>query len=102
MTVRRFVIGVEGLTDEADAEFRKYLATLGAPYWHWIANFWLMRTRNETVTAQEIARKLDELDATRNLVMEISEDKDWHGFGHKNSKGKNMFEWLKGTWTNPD
>jgi hypothetical protein len=95
---RRFVIGVDGLSEEADTSFRKYLDEVGAGFWHWIPNFWLIAVDSDEISANEISNKLHDLKAKRNLVLEFPEDLDWNGWGRPNANGKNMYEWLKTTW----
>src|ERR1700726_4630482 len=95
---RRFVVGVDGLTDDSDTKFREFLKSCGAGYWHWIPNFWLITTDDEDVSAEKISDKLNDLKAKRNLVLEIPEDISWYGWGAPNAKGKSMYEWLMTTW----
>jgi hypothetical protein len=95
---RRFVIGVEGLSKDADTKFRKFLSDLGAGYWHWIENLWLVTVDNDEISTERISKQLNELGSERNLVLEIPEDLDWAAWGRPNVKGRTMFEWLKTTW----
>lgn len=95
---RRFVIGVAGLDDEQNKQFRKYIAAKGA-WWHWIDNFWLMTTKNEMVTAEEIRDKIGQIKPdVRAVVFEFPADVTWATYGGKNAQGKNMSDWLVSPW----
>ena len=97
---RRFVIAAEGLTPESEAKLREYFGKLGA-WWHWIANFWLLTTTDEEVTAAKIADHIKSLKTgdLRVLVFEFPEDIDWASSGKKNAKGAAQADWLKNSWS---
>jgi hypothetical protein len=99
---RRFVVAVDGLTPDAEASFRKYIDDIGAGFWHWIPNFWLLVIDDDEIAAEAISNKLHDMKASRNLVLEFPRDLDWKGWGRKNARGKNMFEWLETTWAEND
>lgn len=100
--MRRFVIGIDALNDEQEAEFRRYIASKG-PWWHWINNLWLMTTTDDDITAAQIRNKILNINqAARIVVFEFPEDITWATSSTKNAKGKRLSDWLKSPWGDDD
>ena len=101
--MRRFVIAAQGLSYENEQEFMEYVKSNEFGWWHWIDNFWLITTHDSRVTAGDIQTQLNKTSPTaRNLVLEISDSKDWAAFGPNGDEASNnMFEWLHGEWKKP-
>ena len=101
--MRRFVIAAQGLSNANEEAFMEYVKANQFGWWHWIENFWLITTHNSSISAEDIQNQLNKSSSNaRNIVLEISESKDWVAFG-PNAEGaeNNMFEWLHGEWKNP-
>lgn len=97
---RRFVVGVDGLSEAQEASLRNYFLGIGS-WWHWIPNFWMVVVRDDAIDPAAIRNRLTQLtSATRNnlIVIEVSGPHTWAGFG-PNTKPSDMFEWINGTWT---
>jgi hypothetical protein len=95
---RRFVVGITGLSSDDQTKFVEFLRKEGMGWWHWIDEVWLITSRSESVSAEQIRDYLHGLKTgTRCVVFEIDEDKSWAGFG-PNKAPQDMFAWLKTTW----
>jgi hypothetical protein len=95
---RRFVIGIDALSESQEAEFRKYISSQGA-WWHWIKNLWLLTTNDDDVSADKVRDEILRLNPTaRTIVMEFPEDITWAASGSKNAQGKKLADWLRAAW----
>jgi hypothetical protein len=98
MTCRRFIIGIDGLSPDQEAEFRVYVGDLGA-WWHWIGNLWLLTTHDENISAKEIRKKIRRINHyARVIVLETPESLDWAASASVNSKGDTIYGWLNSVW----
>jgi hypothetical protein len=96
------VIAVDALDAEQEKKFREYIGTKGA-WWHWIGNLWLMTTKSEAISAEQIRNKIQEIKPTaRVVVLEFPEDITWAASGSKNAQGKKLADWLKSPWGERD
>ena len=94
----RFIIGVDNMSAEEDKKFRNFLQTKNCGWWHWIDNFWLVTDRKENLGADDLRDALLDIARGKNsLVMPVSGDADWSGYG-PSTEEKNMFRWLHKTW----
>ncbi len=99
---RRFVIAVDALNTEQEERFREYINAKGA-WWHWIDNFWLMTTKSQTVSAEQIRDKIQEIKPTvRVVVFEFPEDITWAASASKNALGKKLADWIRSPWGDRD
>ena len=96
---RRFVIGIQGMTEAQEKSFRDFLNKHGF-WWHWIDNLWLFATNKPALTASEIRDAAPE--SARTIVLEFPEDITWATRGKPNTQGKKMSDWLESTWKKDD
>lgn len=95
---RRFVIGIDSLDEAQQKQFREYIGPKGA-WWHWIENLWLLTTKNETITAEQIRDKIQSINGNaRVVVFEFPEDITWAASSSRNAAGKNLYDWLVKPW----
>lgn len=99
--MRRFVIGVSGLSKDKSTAFKDTLNEYGG-WWHWIGNFWLLVTDDEDLDVEVLRDRLSSLEAERAVVFEFPEDISWATLGGVNKDGKHMADWLKNTWADDD
>ena len=101
--MRRFVIGIDSLSTEQEAEFHRFLRDHGT-WWHWISNMWLFVPKKEaTIDVNAIREAVKKIDGgVRLFVMEISEDVDWVARGRPNAQGSRMGDWLSKQWAGED
>ncbi len=96
---KRFIVGMDTITEEQEKAFLKYLKTTRLAWWHWIDNFWLIVDRSEKFTAEKLQNEIKKLiPLERLLVIEVKGGAPWSGFGPKTEK-LNMFNWLLYTWS---
>lgn len=97
---KRFIVAIDRSNQEQNKAFLDYIQSQNLGWWHWIENFWLLVDTNNKLTAAAIRDKLDELyPSITNMVIELSASWDtWAGFG-PSTKERDMFQWLKDTWT---
>lgn len=96
---KRFVVGIDTITEEQEKAFLEYLKTNSLAFWHWIDNFWLIVDRSEKFTAKKLRGEIKKLiPSERLLVIEVKGRGRWSGFGPKTEK-RNMFNWLHNTWS---
>ena len=93
---KRFIVGTTNLSEEEEKQFIKFLASNDVRWWHWLPNFWLLKSSADIIDCEKIRDAI----ARRCLVMEVEGDLDWAVIGGKNAKGKDFSDWLKGTWPN--
>jgi hypothetical protein len=98
---RRFIVAIDGMTDQQESTFISYIQNQGLGWWHWIGNFWLLVSIDKKLNADEIRDKLLEIVPEKySLVLEVHNSISWYGFG-LNKPPKDMFNWIKETW-HPD
>ena len=98
---RRFVVGIDGETEEDVAKFMKYVRQNGLGWFHWFNNFWLLTSRGGTVTAADIRDELTEYLDDKNVVVVQVEGVTWATYGPQGEgegKKKNISRWLTRTW----
>jgi hypothetical protein len=99
---RRFVIGIDSLNTGQEKQFREYIRHMGA-WWHWISNMWLMTTKDENVSAEQIRDEILRINPTaRVVVFEFPEDITWAASGNKNPKGQKIYSWITSPWGDDD
>ncbi len=93
---KRFVIGINGMSQEQEKAFGEYLTKNGYSWWHRIDNFWLLIADNEFCSVQEI-RDLLKLASPGNdiIVVEAGSTPNFSGFGPSSS---GYFEWIQEKW----
>ena len=96
--MRRFVIATAGLDARSELAFAQFLNSKGGSWWHWIENFWLFVTENETITAEAIRDWLINKTGNdqRSVVIEFTDYKTWAGA--RPEKEVDAFEWMHRVW----
>jgi hypothetical protein len=102
MPVQRFVIGTANLTKDQESKFIAFLGEMGAGWWHWLPNFWLVKSLNGKVNVENIRDAISDISNADCLVMQIEEDITWATFGGVQKNGKKMTNWLKESWGKDD
>ena len=71
-------------------------AIKGKGWWHWLANYWLIKDQSETLTARPLRDLFKQACPGVNcMVLEI-EPKTWSSMGiKKEGSGR---DWLRGNW----
>jgi hypothetical protein len=96
---RRFVIGVDPLNVGQELRFREYIKKQGGSWWHWVGNFWLITTKDNDLSAEQIRDKILEINPTaRVVVFEFPEDITWAASASTNARGAMITDWLKDPW----
>ena len=97
---KRFIIGLDSTTKEQNEAFLEFVKEHGVGWWHWLGNFWLLADSGGRFSADDVRNKLKETHpGVHTLVIELSEHGDtWAGYGPK-SENRNMFKWLRETWS---
>ena len=95
---RRFVIGAEGLTKDAERKMVEFFREKKLAWWHHISNFWLVYDVSDTITAQELRDAIVKLRPTGNpvLVLQIPQSSTWSGM--RPSTKTDMFDWIEKSW----
>ncbi len=97
---RRFVVAAKLDRSEQEA-LMAFVKARHLAWWHWIDNVWLVTDRSDTLSAKEMRDELVALvPSVRCVVIEVGADAKWAGKGPK-SGGKDMFKWLRNTWSRP-
>lgn len=96
---KRFIVLLDGATDEKDNKFLSYVKDHNLAWWHWLSNSWLLIDYNDILSTEEIRDRLRQIygDAVNNLVIELKQQGTWHGLG-PGSGDRNMYEWLQDNW----
>ena len=93
---KRFAIGLQAATPAQEAAFRSHLETIGAGWWHWIPNFWLVISWNDGTSAENFRDALKECaPGCNSMVIEIEGTATWYGFGPIEGT---FFGWMHETW----
>jgi len=70
----RFVVAVDGMTSEEEKRFIAWIQENGLGWWHWIANFWLLTSHRDSITAELIRDTLNDIARGKyKLVLEIEQ-----------------------------
>ena len=98
---RRFVVGVDGETQQDVDKIVQFARDNGIGWYHWIDNFWLFTSRSESITAGTIRDELRSLVRDKHLVVLQVENVTWATFGPKKMEkgGKNISLWIRQTWS---
>lgn len=94
---KRFIIVIDSLDKDLNDKIKTYVDDNKFAWWHWIDNLWLIVTHDEDITALSIRNDLDAITKNHKVVFQ-SYDDTWAGYGPSGEK-KNMFNWLKDTWS---
>lgn len=95
---KRFVVGVDSMSDEQEQKFLEYIRKNGYGWWHWLNNFWLIVDGEGKLTASQLRDTLKSIVPNVNLlVIDVEGKQNWSGFGPR-SEERNMFNWIRKTW----
>ena len=97
----RFIVGVNGMTEEEEKAFISYIRDKRMGWWHWVSNFWLLVDPSEQIEVVDIRDVLIRVaPGKRNLVLqvEIEDESTWAGLGPTGEKN-DMFNWIRKTWS---
>ena len=91
---KKFVVCVDGLSQEMESKFKGFLEDLG--WWHWMSGVWLVDSSDE-LTVSKIRDYLVELDKHINaIVLEVS-PVTWASFGPE-SDDRSFSKWINSNW----
>jgi hypothetical protein len=93
----RFALSSDPITPEEESALQAWVKTRMA-WWHWLPNFWLFSTKDETVTAEMIRDKFFEIAPTARCVVLKVDSGTWYGMTRPNSRGEPMEAWLHKHW----
>jgi hypothetical protein len=95
--MKTFIVGLEGSTAVQEEAFIQWITENGLGYWHWIPNFWIIQSLEDTHTVASIRDKITEtFPAMNTLVVEIDivpGSVSWSGYGPQTVQ-YDMFAWL--------
>ena len=97
---RRFVVAIGGETQQDVDKIVNYAREKNCAWHHWINNFWLFTSSDESITTLTIRDDLNRLlNAQRLIVLQV-EAVTWSTLGpnSKEEGGKNMSRWIRQTW----
>ena len=97
---KRYIVALDSSTIEQNDAMKDFVRENGLGWWYWINDFWLLTDPREKFSASEIRDVVGKTHPkTECLVIELNDYGDtWSGFGPK-SEYRNMFTWLKKTWS---
>lgn len=96
--MKYFVVATDPMTPDDEKTFRASLSESVA-WWHWLPNFWLLRSRDDDLDAKGIRDTLRRTAGEiRCMVLEV-DPITWAAMTKKNAKGKSMTEWLGKHWS---
>lgn len=94
---KRFMLATEDVSKFEEELIVNYCKQNQFGWWHWLSNFWLLYTDDESMTTETLRDQINELFVEKKnmMVMEVasSEAENWAGFGKRE-----MFEWLQSSW----
>ena len=102
---KRFVVMVDITTEKWNADFHRYLKSIGAGWWHWLSRAWLIVISNPEITICTVRdAATNAFPGSHLLVLELTGGDTWGGFGPGGTKKgqKNMFTWLHNNWKSED
>jgi hypothetical protein len=74
---RKFVIGVEGISQQQEREFGSFLSEYGT-WWHWLSNVWLLTTNRSDIDRKTIIDTIHEIDKHANaMILEVDNIKSY-------------------------
>jgi hypothetical protein len=99
---RRFIVGTSELDVQQTKRFVEFIKANNYAWWHWLPNFWLLKTSRsepDTLSAAAIRDEIKRIAPhAHSLVMETHEDISWATTGHANARGVKFADWLRDTW----
>jgi hypothetical protein len=101
MAAKRFIVATDPMAPTEEAEFRTSLGASG--FWHWLPNFWLVKSFDETLTAEDIRDRLAKAaPGARCFVTQVTPVAPWVGRVKPDAHGRSMDEWLRSDWEADD
>jgi len=93
--MKLFLVASDSMSKEQETAFLQYIKSNGFGWWHWLENFWIIATSNNSISSYTIRDALnDSVPGLNNLVIEVENVDSWGGYGPKGDD-KNMFKWLQ-------
>ncbi len=97
---KKFVLSTDPLTAQQEQALRDKLTNMG--FWHWLPNFWLLKSFDETMSAIKIQTMFTEIaPLARCLVVEVIPTGTWSARARPDAQGNDMVTWLRSNWDTP-
>lgn len=101
---RRYIIGVDSLSEELNAQFRVFLEHERGYWWNWVPGLWLhVGAESHAKTGDDIRIFLKSLRPRpqRIFVMEVFND-DQIMWATMPARDHGMMDWINGVWRGED
>lgn len=95
-----FVVGVEDLTKDQEADFSKYLTDNGCGWWHRIPNFWLVTDPSSRHTSKSLSDKIHSYNMSSQIIVTSVNPVDFYNFYSSTDTEKTSLKWLGQFWLN--
>jgi len=90
-----FIVATDNMSWEDENEFVSFLKDKKCGWWHWIENFWIIESDNDSITPKVIIDKLQKINPNvKKIALKVKDPIPWAGYGPETNSAK-MFDWLK-------
>ncbi len=94
---KRFMLVIDELSKAEEEMILEYCRTNNFGWWHWFENFWLLYTKDMSVSSEQLRNEFNNLFRQNKhlIIMEIADTHKnaWAGYGIPEK-----FEWLHDRW----
>jgi hypothetical protein len=93
------VVATDPLSAEQERTLKNALNV--AKWWHWLPNFWLIVDEADSLSADSIRDEIHKIDVTKRAMVIEVDHKIWSACTKKDTKGRDMVDWIRNTWDKP-
>ena len=93
---RLFMIGVDGMSKEAEAGIIEHFDNEGISWWHWMDNVWVIRTETSS-TSGSVRDLFRDKSSNRNVIVVEIRSGTWSSYG-PSTKKRRFAEWFTQNW----
>ncbi|MXO72251.1 hypothetical protein [Alteraurantiacibacter buctensis] len=96
---KKFILSTDVLSAEEERQLKEKLKGMG--YWHWLPNFWLIKSISDTVTASQINSMIEEVAPHARCFVTEVEAMTWAARTLPDANGNDMGKWIRNEWQTP-
>lgn len=96
---KKFILSTDPLGPEEERRVKEKLKGMG--YWHWLPNFWLIKSKSDDVTAGQLNSIIEEVAPHARCFVTEVEANTWAARTLPDAQGNDMAKWIRNEWQTP-
>lgn len=96
---KKFVLATDPLTAEQEQALEAKIGSMG--FWHWLPNFWLLKSLDDTMTTAQIRQMVQEINPSARCFVSEVQPSAWAARTKPDAKGNDMGAWIRSDWETP-